>query len=204
MEEQKRTVKLMKFGKKIHMEAFQGGELFMNTLKHFQGLEDSGLRGDKDEGLSAIYQANGATLSRKNEDGDFVPLGTINDQLEYREKDSVHVNVFCMYALQVEPQKLEINRRNLEFGDTFVILLDIPQFLDRIKEAAKQMEVKVFHGMVDYVDRATHKGPIGPFRKFNEYSYQSEFRIIIPRKSLDPYMLNIGDISDITELEKLS
>lgn len=176
----------------------------MNTLKHFQGLEDCGLRGDKDEGLSAIYQANGATLSRKNDDGDFVPLGTINDQLKYRGKDSVHVNVFCMYALQVEPQKLEIDSRNLKFGDTFVQLLDWTQFINRIKGAAKQKELKVFHGIVDYVDRATHKGSIGPFRKFNEYSYQSEFRIIIPRKSLDPYKLNIGDISDITELGKLS
>jgi hypothetical protein len=204
MEEQKRAVQLIKFGKKIHMEAFQDGEIFMNTLNHFQNLENCELRGDKDEGLSAIYQANGATLSRKNDEGEFVPIGTINDQLQYREEDSAHINVFCMYAIQVEPKKQKIDKRNLKFGDTFVLLLDPTEFLNRVKGAAEQKGIKVYHNLVEYVEREKHNGPIGPFRKFSEFSYQNEFRIIISRKSQEPYKLNVGDISDITELGRLS
>lgn len=204
MPEQTRAVKLLKFGKKIDMEAFQGGVLYMNTLKHFQTLECCELRGDKDEGLSAVYQAKGAILSRQNDKGECVPIGTIVDQLHYREKDSAHANVFCMHALQVEPQKQNIDERNFKFGDTFVLILDPIEFLNRVKRAAAQKRIEVYHKLVEYVDRKKYKGPIGPFRKFSEFSYQNEFRILISRESPGPYELNIEDISDITEQGELS
>lgn len=204
MEEQKRTMMLMKFGKEIHMKAFQSGELYMNTLNYFQNRENCELKGDRDEGLSAIYQANGATLSRQNSDGKFNPIGTINGPLNYRGEDSAQLNVFCMYALQVEPKKLKIDKRNLNFGDSFVLLLDPTEFINRLKLAAEQMAIKICHKLVEYVERDKHNGPTGPFVKFSEFSYQNEFRIIILRKSLEHYKLKIGDISDITEMGKLS
>jgi len=204
MEEQKRLVKLMKFGKKNHMEAFQSGELFMNTLKYFQTLENCEPRGDKDEGLSAMYQVNGATFSRENDDGEYVPIGTLINQMQYRSKDSANINVFCMSAIQVKPKKQEIDKRNLKFGDTFVLLLDPTEFLTRVKGAAEKRGIKVYHNLVEYVEREKYHGPIGPFRKFREFSYQNEFRIIISRKSQESYKFNIGDISNITELGRLS
>jgi len=109
MPEQTGKVKLLKFGKKIDMKAFQEGILYMNTLEHFQKLECCELRGDKDEGLSAIYQAKGGTLSRQNDKGEFVQVGTIVDTVRYREKNSAYANVFCMYALQFCPQKQYID-----------------------------------------------------------------------------------------------
>lgn len=205
MPEQTREVKLLKFGKKSDMEAFQKGILFMNTLEHFQKLECCEIRGDKEEGLSAIYQAKGGTLSRQNNKGVFVPTGTIVDKVRYREKNSAYVNVFCMYALQFYPQKQYIDKRNFTFGDTFVLILNPIEFLNRVKRAATQKGIAVHHNLVKYVDRERHNGPMGPFRKFKEFSYQNEFRILVSLPDLqNPYILNIDDISDITEQGDLS
>lgn len=204
MPDQTPKVKLLKFGEKNRMKSFQEGVLYMNTLEYFQKLECCELRGDKDEGLSAIYQAKGGTLSRQNDKGEFVPVGTIVDKVRYREKDSTYVNVFCMYALQFYPQKQYIDERNFNFGDTFVLILNPIEFLNRVKRAATQKGIDVHHKLVEYVDRDKHNGPMGPFRKFKEFSYQNEFRILVSPETQGPYILNIGDISDITEQGDLS
>ena len=177
MPEQTVKVKLLKFGKKIDMKAFQEGILYMNTLEHFQKRESCELRGDKDEGLSAIYQAKGGILSRQNDKGEYVPVGTIVDEVHYRDKNSAYVNVFCMYVLQFYPQKKCIDERNFKFGDTFVLILNPIEFLNRVKRAASQRGIEIYHKLVEYIDREKHNGSMGPFRKFKEFSYQNEFRI---------------------------
>ena len=182
------------------MEEFRKGVLYMNTLKYFKELEGKcELRSDKDEGLTAVYQAKGAMLSRQNSDGKYVHIGTITNQLKYREKYSVNENIFCMYALQVQPKKQNIDKRNLKFGNILVSILDPVEFLARVKLAAEQEGIRVFHKLVEYVDREKHNGSVGPFRKYSEFSYQNEFRILICQESPGPYKLSIGDISDITE-----
>jgi hypothetical protein len=187
------------------MEEFRKGVLYMNTLKYFEDLEGKcELRGDKDEGITAFYQAKGAMLSRQNNKGEYVPIGTITNQLKYREKYSVNQNIFCMYALQVELKKQNIDKRNLRFGNTLVSILNKVEFLSRVESAAKQEGITVFRQHVEYVDREKHNGLLGPFRKFSEFSYQNEFRILVCQKSSGPYKLSIGDISDITEQEELS
>lgn len=205
MPEQTRAVKLLKFGRRNYMEKFQGGVLYMNTLKHFQTSECCKLRSDKDEGLSAVYQANGAILFRQNGKREFVHIGTVNNQMHYRdrEKDPEHQKIFCMYALQVEPQKQKIDERNFGFGDTCVLILDPKEFLNRVKCAAAQKRIEVYHKLVEYVDRKKYNGKIGAFRKFSEFSYQNEFRILIFLELPVPYEFNIGNISDITELRPI-
>ena len=200
MTKQTQEVMLIKFGEKCYMEEFRKGVLYMNTLKYFKELEEKcELRSDKDEGLTAVYQAKGAMLSRQNSEGKYDHIGTITNQLKYREKYLVNENIFCMYALQVQPKKQNIDKRNLKFGNTLVSILDPVEFLDRVKLAAEQEGIRVFHKLVEYVDREKHIGTVGPFRKFSEFSYQNEFRILVCQESTGPYKLNIGDISDITE-----
>jgi len=100
---------------------------------------------------------------------------------------------------------LNVGERNFKFGDTFVLILNPIEFLNRVKRAASQREIEIHHKLVEYVDREKYNGPMGPFRKFKEFFYQNEFRILVsPPESQCPYILNIGDISDITEQGDLS
>jgi hypothetical protein len=97
MTKQTQEVMLIKFGKKCDMEEFRKGVLYMNTLKYFEAIEEKcELRSDKDEGLTAVYQVKGAMLSRQNSEGKYVHIGTITNQLKYREKYSVNENIFCI------------------------------------------------------------------------------------------------------------
>jgi hypothetical protein len=205
MTKQNHEFMLIKFGKKCDMEEFRKGVLYMNTLKYFEVLEEKcELRSDKDEGLTAVYQAKGASLSRQNSQGKYVHIGTITNQLQYREKYSVNENIFCMYALQVQTKMQNIDKRNLKFGNTLVLILDPVEFLNRVKLAAEKEGIRVFHKLVEYVDREKHSGSVGPFRKFSEFSYQNEFRILVCQESPRRYKLSIGNISDITEQGELS
>ena len=187
------------------MEEFRKGVLHMNDLEYFKTLEEKcELRSDKDEGLTASYRAKGGKMFRQSSGGHYAYIGTITDQLQYRENYSINQNIFYMYALQVQSKIQDIDKRNFKFGDTFVSILNPVEFLGRVKLAAKQEGIRVFHKLVEYVDHEKHNGSVGPFRKFSEFSYQNEFRILVCQESPGTYKLSIGDISDITEQGELS
>lgn len=205
MPQQCQKVILLKFGKKCYMEEFRMGILYMNELAYFKTLEEKcGPRSDKDEGLTAVYQAKGGQVLHQNNTGQYAYIGTITDQLQYRESYSLNQNIFCMSALQVQPIKQGVDKRNFKFGDTFIFISDPGKLIGRIKFAAEKEGIKVFHKFVEYVNRKKHNGSLGPFRKFSEFSYQNEFRILVCLESPGPYKFCIGDISDITAQGDLS
>jgi hypothetical protein len=200
MSQQAPRVSLLKFGKKCYMEEFRKGILYMNELDYFITFEENcKLRNDVEEGLTAIYQAKGGGVFRKDGKGESAYLGTITDRLRYRENYSMTQNIFCMYALQIQPTKQSVDKRNLKFGDTFIFISDPSEFLDRVKFTAEKEGIKIFHKLVEYVDPEEYSGHLGPFRKFSEFSYQNEFRILVCQELPGHYKLDIGDISNITE-----
>lgn len=92
------------------------------------------------------------------------------------------------------------DHRNIGFGDTAILITDLIEFLKRVKAAAAAVEKPIFHGPVEYVDKKIHDGQMGPFRKFSEYEYQSEFRLVMVGTENEPNKstkLSVGDIRDI-------
>jgi hypothetical protein len=77
---------------------------------------------------------------------------------------------------------------------------EIANWTTRLAEGAQVTGKRLLHGPVEYVDKRYHDGQMGPFRKFSEYEYQSEFRFVMvgkksgPRK---PIKLSVGNIRDI-------
>ena len=114
-----------------------------------------------------------------------------------------NINVFCMFAFREKNSVFKVDPRNFEFGDTFVVLKDGNEFIRRVKELTARKGLKLEYNLVEYVDRSTYNGPIGKFRKFSDFSYQSEFRISIDSGKNRPYKLRIGDISDISIIGNL-
>jgi len=50
--------------------------------------------------------------------------------------------------------------------------------------------------MVNYYDRKKVNRKIGPFDKPSEYEYQKEFRILLYRDAMDPYLIQIGSLKE--------
>ena len=94
--------------------------------------------------------------------------------------------------------ELKIDDRCKEFGDSFLIILDIAEFFKRVEEAADLMKRKLLYGPVTYEDVHSYRGKWSLFKKPVTYKYQNEFRFLIKQTEfVGPIMLKIGPLHGI-------
>lgn len=193
---------LIKFGARVHLEALvREGEIYMNPLANFIRLEADALRADKEEGLRFSVAATGAQLSLE-ENGKWLPVGTINGPIKQHDPSLDGVNVFCMYAVRPAIATTPIDPRNLAFGDSYVIFTNGDEFLRRVRAEAERLGLSLKTRLIEYVDRKTHKGAMGVFRKYSSFAFQSEFRLALFPGTGQPYRLKLGDLSDIAVMRE--
>ena len=190
-----RNTALMKLLPSKHLESFLNGNLYMNTPEYFSTLEAADLvRSDTDEGIHSSLQTK--EVSIQNENGEWIPIGGLINPVIFRTQETAAYNMYCMYGIQ-ELIEEPLDDRNLAFGDTFVAITNNDEFLRRIKVASENEKREYEHALIEYVDRETFHGFIGPFRKFSSFAYQQEFRIVLLGGNGSPTTLHIGDIRDI-------
>jgi len=193
---------LFKFGKQEHVDQFvHEGLMFMNTLKKFKTLENGNPRSDRHEGTTYSYPADKVKKFSMERNGEWVDLELVKgSSLTGNGKKASITNVFCMYAFCVSISKNLVDPRNFKFGDTFAMLKDGDEFLRRVDAVAKKKNIVLGRGLVEYVDKSTYVGKMGVFRKYSEFAYQSEFRFFVITGNDTPFILKIGDISDISKI----
>jgi len=154
---------LFKFGKDSDIENFcRLGQLFMRPLNEFRSFEADELRGDNDEGTSWTMQPDLAKL-RMEVDGVFRDVPGIAGPIRHSPDQDQNVNVFCMYALRrMNPQTL-VDPKNFRFGDTYVLLKDGDESLQRVRQAAVPGDQQLRWQLVDYLERSTYSGRMGIF-----------------------------------------
>jgi hypothetical protein len=192
-----RVLGLFKFGQRANIERFVAGCLYMNTLAYFVEVEKNAARHDSREGQRFWMQPGRVVISVKA-DGKFVPISGLEGPIAYTNPQDLKVNVFCMYALRASVARNLVDPRNLAFGDTVAVLKDGDEFLKRVREAAKRAWLPLQWHMVEYVSEREYHGEMGVFRKSSEFEYQSELRIALVPGTGAPYILEIGDLADIT------
>lgn len=192
-----RVLALLKFGKQNHIAEFlHEGHLYMNTLNYFRDREAADiLRADIHEGAEHCLQADGAKFYKRQGD-EWVDIGVIRGQIVSTAASKDTTNVFCMYALRESAADSLVDQRNFKFGDTYAVLIDADEFLRRVSVNAEK-NLKLKHGLVEYVDKHTYNGKLSAFRKFDDFLYQSEFRIVVESALKAPFSLRIGTLSDI-------
>lgn len=201
---QDRVLGVLKFGVRSHIEQFAEGLLYMNTLDYFAKLESDTLRTDSHEGTSHLLRGDGGILQIKFGD-QFVPVAEIKGSMRYQPDALKSVNVFCMYALRESAVHTLVDCKNGGFGDTFAILTDFDEFAKRVKSAARSKQgQELQYGLVEYIDDASHLGPVGLFKKDLAFSYQSELRIALFPGTGTLLEFQVGDLSDIVMLGQLS
>jgi hypothetical protein len=190
----------MKFGDQAHMEAFRAGQLYTKPLTAFAAMEKDELRKDRFEGASRISQPRDIKrLTIRSADGKEIII-TSNDlagPLLMSYGPEVSCNVFCMFSITV-PANNFCDDRNFKFGDSFVLVLDTMKFIRRVSRAARRMSFGFDAALVEYFDADGYTGRTGPFRKPDAFAYQQEFRLVLRPGLAEPYILDVGDLSDIT------
>jgi hypothetical protein len=188
-------------------ELVNDGHLYMKPLSAFKIMEADQLRADRDEALDYSVPASGAQLSAER-DGKWLPLGTLTGALRFAGQELRKVNVFCMHIVLVSrceshPEQL-IDPRNFSFGDTFVVFTDADEFLRRVRAETSRRNLQLESAAVQYIESNSYNGPMGLFRKFSAFDFQSEYRLAILPGTGQPYSLHIGSVADITQIAKLS
>lgn len=200
---------LIKFAPLKRAKSFCRGTIYMNSLDYFRGLEDDNKgRGDLFEGTHSLIAKDdfdevlpqlGMCFSKKKKDAIVGGISLLSEELKYYK-------VFCMYQLKcdfsnrcIEPIDTRVNN----FGDTFVLVFNLEEFRRRIVTELEKGTYNVlgFAGQsVEYYQYDASTQKLGPLKKLELYKWQNEYRLIAEpiEPTLEPLILNIGDISDIS------
>ena len=170
---------------------------------------------DRNEGPVAWLQPGIGRLTLNGMDVTDDLAGPIQIQKEWLN----HLNVFCTHAghsgdldlsslstdnIEALRQQLAIDERCFALGRYAVIVKHVPEFINRMKSAARAKGFRIIYESVNYYAPATFHGNFrdveSVFRKQEQYSYQREFRFAIDTGSIGKYPLkmDIGNIGDIT------
>jgi hypothetical protein len=203
-ETEPRVIGLFKFGQRAHMEELvTEGHVYMRPLSDFMALESDALRSDPAEGSASSIPAENFRLQVKL-DGEWKPVGGIVGTVRLRDGRLEKANVYCLYALLDSIESALVDARNLGFGNTYVVFTNGDEFLRRVRAEATRLKLRLEAGLVGYVDESIYHGPMGIFRKYSSFAYQSECRLALLPGSGSPYSLRVGDLSDITVIGELA
>jgi len=196
---------LMKFGTAENMaDLLLHGHLFMQSVGFFRSLEADAARGDQHEGLTYCRQANDTVLQVKQR-GKWLKVEGIEGPMLFRDGGAEIGNIYSMFAFRGSHaeaffdgrSKWPVDVDNLCFGDSAVVFTDGDEFMRRVRAAAEREGLELRYDLVEYVDRATYTGPVGPFRKFSAFAHQSEFRILTKPECETARVLTVGSLEDI-------
>lgn len=202
------------------IKSIRSGNLWFTSLKYYRDLyensEDDTI-GDKYEGKLIVndFEFISSEMPKYNTNGIVKQhaFSTVN-QNDY---------VFCLFSVHGGQQNInefifndEQREKLLNFGDTALIFKDFGKFSAKVKLAVQEKNYILSQNEVNYYDPTKNdnrtidllkKGMSNiVFHKTNKYEYQQEYRFTIPfegKYSDDKKFLtdiNIGDISDITEV----
>lgn len=205
---------LIKLGEYEHMrQLYEEGHLFFNTFKLFKEMDKAADgRGDENEYVSAHYA--GEKISYIPIDA--IPLDDPNKKftanggtdlkavtLDFgNDKRFTHLyslsSIDINWALQHD---LIIDEKNFApKKDYAVFIYNFDEFVNRVENKIKELpDYDYEFKPIEYVDKDTYFGEMGAFRKFNDYAYQSEYRIANYFKgdATQPKSLYIGSLEGI-------
>ncbi|GGO03802.1 hypothetical protein [Saccharibacillus kuerlensis] len=205
MEEPLKIYVLLKFGEKRFMEKFQRGQLHFQCLSAFKNPEpDESGRNDQFEAASVIYNPGNYKVYVGGKQ-----LEDIEGPIVLQENEADRQYSLSLYGITNElvqrhvegEQEHLIHPWNEKFGDYAVVVTNPKEFRDRIDAACRRGGFGLREGMVEYHEVENFTGRWGYFRKPKEYEYQSEYRLLLDQETeAEDYTLDIGDISDISEI----
>jgi len=196
---------LIKFGERQHLnELRHEGLLHLNTTKFFSDLEAKSdiVRADRFEGTDRIFQPaaiKNLTIANEAQGINIViPPDHLAGPLLISLGKNFPCNIYCMFAVTKPGSSPFVDESNFDFGDSFTIVLNTKEFVNRVCNAAKAAGLACDYGLVEYFDPDVHSGETGPFRKSSHFSFQNEFRFVFRPASDKAIKLRLGNLESIT------
>ena len=209
------------FNDEQHAEQFLRGSLYANRLAYFRNLEGDRNRADAYEGVGLLRGdiELSVSINGSKTEGIVVPGRELAEPIEVRMNWTEQVNLLCMQAAhrgdysdipvarveQFKKEQIEIPKECLDFGDHAVVLTNVPEFVERVRNAVRETEGYGLVGrLVRYSDEPSVDvtGVDTIFHKHERYKNQREYRFAIFTGSdiCDPLILETGDLRDIAIL----
>ncbi len=206
-----------------YLDDFVAGNIYMNTLEFFKNLEkELKVKGQGDKYEASVIYKEAELIITDPETGENVSILDA-EEITFHLDNRIKSPIFCLHSIDIQNLKVinendkyieiapflpedELTRLINDFGKNLVYIIP-NRFLERMREAANNKLLKLAWGKVKYYD---YNKPLDKrfdpssteicFNKSDFFEYQNEYRILINNKITDdPYILNIGDISDITK-----
>ncbi len=177
----------------------------MNSINYFKEMEDDEQRKDIQEGIERIEQVTWLKIEWEGKEIEFRRDSEKNTfssaQLRIANPD-LEGNIFSMIAItsNLSMKTDRLDERNMEFGDSFLVIFNPKEFLNRIDTAIKNLNKTYYWSLVRYYDEKTHNGDLDVFYKPTKFEHQNEFRIFVNNEEKKPLILEIGSIEDISEI----
>lgn len=221
-------VNFIKFGKKENLEKLQRGEIYFKNLNYYSSLEEStgnSIIGDRNEGRHVLSEVT-VNCYDKSSGKNILYLENANVLMNIEEVSKMPV--FCMTVLSTNDMNYQGRKENTEsysfcYNDILkdvsgedgwssaLVITNINEFLRRVEKACDRKNIKYLYKKIKYTNMGINY--IDRFQDIEKcmyniafwkdvaYESQKEFRIALIEKEVeDHFILNIGDISDITLL----
>lgn len=177
----------------------------MNSINYFKEIEDDEQRKDIQEGIERIEQVTWLKIEWEGKEIEFrrdSEKNTLSSAQLRVANPELEGNIFSMIAITSDLSKKtdRLDERNMEFGDSFIVIFNPKEFLNRIDTAINSLNKKYYWNLVRYYDEKAHNGDLGVFYKSMKYEHQNEFRIFVDNEEKEPLILEIGSIEDISEI----
>ena len=216
---------LLKFGAKENLKKLQAGQFYMKNLQYYVDLE----KATSDESIGDMYDGQvmlqDVNLSMytidTNELVGKIKAPTVSMNLGY-----LKCPVFCMFIFDYRNHTSEERQGDIlkvqykftqeqlekmpDFGEYALITKNGDEFVERVKKGMLNQGIGFSRDFVQYYssNNLEHLKQVQEdnsriaFWKRQKYAYQQEYRWLAHTEVDDFLSIDIGDISDITELIK--
>jgi hypothetical protein len=198
------AIALMKFSDSKYLDSLiTKGLLYFNTIQYFKQQEDNHVF-DEYEGFDVIIPPKNISVITIN-GRDFKPAPSSKPVKLFLNNQPEITHICCFYIVKREGVLIDnihkvFHDQMFEFGDSLCVITEVDRFQERVINAIKR-ESKLINGYmlraVEYYDENEYTTNISPFKKRKKYEYQSEYRIAINSDCCTPFVLSIGNLSDI-------
>jgi len=187
------------------MDLMNKGIVYMNPIKHFRDTEQNEQKKDKHEGTSRIEQLTYLKIIGEGYDLEISRKKPKSNMIngQYRQVDpNLKGNIYSMLAITPDLyyKTDSLDRKNMKFGDSFLIIEKPREFIDRIASEISNLKVNCEGRLVQYYNENTYNGDLGVFNKPLFFEHQSEYRIFVESDNPEPLILEIGSIEDISKM----
>lgn len=191
---------LIKFGKREHVEQFRAeGRLYMNSLPYFWQLDEDDQRGDPFDGLDHVSRGQNTVIHVGSDPQSMRPIRVTSYEFTTSPDDAAGINIFCMYAAYPERGRWPVHSSVLALGDSAVVVHNLTEFLRRLRLNLEVNQIVGKAQLVEYVEDQ-HDGELGPFRKHQRFTGQSEWRLVTYGGNGGVRSLTLGSLEDISDV----